>query len=56
MSYSVKVLISAKKAWEKLGNVMGDSVTEFKTMEEFDAFYAVLIDRLHNEGPDKEST
>ena len=47
--YSLKVLIAAKKSWERLSYILDDeNATKFESLEDFDKFYSVLIDRLYD--------
>lgn len=54
--YSHQILVASKKAWERLSSILdGDEATKFENIDEFDKFYSVLIEKLHNNDK-KENT
>jgi GTP1/Obg family GTP-binding protein len=47
--YSNRVLVAGKRAWERLSYLLdGELATKFESLDEFDKFYSVLIDKLYD--------
>lgn len=55
--YSTNVLVASKRAWEKLSLIIdGENATKFESLDDFDKFYSVLIDKIHVDPKNSENS